>query len=227
MKHSPAVDPLVPPLPSPAQPSSCFLASIPQIRLCTRASRPRSPWPGGLVINPPGVRATLCAHRPLTRTVAAIVGPVGVGGHASDTSEESLLPSLALPRHHLTHGESHIMKQDLAGNGGEAEGSEKRKYGSVLGGLGAWTGEPRNEGGSSKCCEQRVWEPSGPGHPSPGRTDFLAPRRGLGYVWDYLAVQQINSRVPDSNNISLGLQTSPTLKSRLPHHLCHIRVLWR
>lgn len=87
-----------------------------------------------------------------TRTVAAIVGPVGVGGHASDTSEESLLPSLALPRHHLTHGESHIMKQDLA-------------------------------------------------------------------------VQQINSRVPDSNNISLGLQTSPTLKGRLPHHLCHIRVL--
>ena len=47
------------------------------------------------------------------------------------------------------------------------------------------------------------------------------------FVWGYLAIQQINSSIPDSNNISLGLQTSPTLKSWLPHHLCHIRVLWR
>lgn len=50
---------------------------------------------------------------------------------------------------------------------------------------------------------------------------------GSGLIWDYLAIQQINSSVPDSDNVSLGLQASPTPKCWLPHHLCHVRVSWR
>jgi len=42
-----------------------------------------------------------------------------------------------------------------------------------------------------------------------------------------LTIEQIDPSIPDSNNISLGLQTSPTLKGRLPHHLCHVGVLLR
>ena len=71
------------------------------------------------------------------------------------------------------------------------------------------------------------------GPPSPGArqdsrgTPLQALGGGSGYVWGYLAVQQINTSIPDSNKVSLGLQTSPTLESWLPHEFCHIRVLWR
>lgn len=105
---------------------------------------------------------------------------------------------------------------------------EVRKHGSGLGGLRSLDdGAKEGRRVFEVWYEQRRWEPSVPGHSGPGRTDPMAPSQGLGYVWDYLTIEQIDPSIPDSNNISLGLQTSPTLKGRLPHHLCHVGVLWR